>query len=148
MANPLLIPSPLNRVRANVSIPAVQNLNVTAPYLGTEGISVTFNGNVTTQLNGMCSTVNSEEPYVPVQIRISLLKSLALSSQWMNQVQTSPSLGQVTVTSDTAMFETMNFYNCAIMSVGDLAMNGTQAEFQIVINGFWPTSADLFAPQA
>ena len=146
MANPLLIPAPLNRVRANVNIPAVDNLNVTAPYLGADGISVTFNGNVTTQLMGLTSTINSEEPYIPAQIKISLLKSLALSSQWLNQTQNSPTLGQVSVTSDTAAFETLTFYNCAIMSVGDVNMNGTQAEFVITINGYWPVGGDLFNP--
>lgn len=146
MANPLLIPAPLNRVRANVNIPAVDSLNVTAPYLGTEGISISFNGNVTTQLMGLTSTINSEEPYVPAQIRISLLKSLALSSQWLDQIQNSPALGQISITSDTSAFETLTFYNCAIMTVGDVNMNGTQAEFVITINGYWPVSGDLFNP--
>lgn len=146
MANPLLIPSPLNRVRASVGIELNNTLDVSASYLGTEGISVTFNGNVTTQLNGLVSTVNSEEPYVPAQVRISMLKSLALSNSWMEQVQKSPTLGQVTIKSDTAEFKDLIFYNCAIMSVGDVAMNGTQAEFVITINGFWPVGGDLFNP--
>lgn len=146
MANPLIIPSPLNRVRANVNIPSAQNLNVTAPYLGEDGISVTFAGDVATQLMGLVSTVNSEEPYVVSQININLIKSLALSAQWMQQIQDSPSLGPVTVISDTAEFPSITFYNCVITKVGDVSMAGKQAQFQITISGFWAVSNDLFSP--
>jgi len=146
MANPNLIPSPLNRVRANVSIPAYPDLNVTASYLGAEGISVSFQGNVATQLMGLTSTINSEEPYVPSQIRISLIKSLALSSQWISQIQNSPSLGTVTVQSDTAQFPAITFYNCVITNIGDVSMAGKQAEFQITVSGYWSVSNDLWVP--
>ena len=146
MANPNIIPSPLNRVRANVSIPSAGDLNVTAPYLGAEGISISFAGNVATQLMGLTSTINSEEPYVPSQIRISLLKSLALANQWMTRIQNAPTLGQVTVISDTKEFEPINFYNCVITNVADVSMAGKQAEFVITISGYWAVSNDLFAP--
>lgn len=146
MANPNLIPSPLNRVRANVSIPAYADLDVTAPYLGAEGISVSFQGNVATQLMGLTSTINSEEPYVPSQIRVSLIKSLALSAQWIKQIQDSPTIGTVTVQSDTAQFPSITFYNCVITNVADVSMAGKQAEFQITISGYWSVSNDLWTP--
>ena len=146
MANPNLIPSPLNRVRANVSIPAYSNLNVTASYLGAEGVSVSFQGNIATQLMGLTSTINSEEPYVPAQIRISLLKSLALANQWISQIQNSPTLGTVTIQSDTAQFPTITLYNSVITNIGDVSMAGKQAEFQITISGYWSVSNDLWTP--
>ena len=146
MANPNLIPSPLNRVRANVAIPSSTNLNVTASYLGAEGISVSFQGNVATQLMGLTSTINSEEPYVPSQIRISLVKSLALAGAWINQIQNAPTLGTVTIQSDTAQFPQITLYNCVITNVGDVSMAGKQAEFQITISGYWSVSNDLWRP--
>lgn len=146
MANPNIIPAPLNRVRANVNIPSAQNLNVTAPYLGEDGISATFAGDVATQLMGLVSTVNSEEPYVVSQININLIKSLALATQWMQRIQDSPSLGSVTIISDTATFPSLTFYNCVITKVGDVSMAGKQAQFQITISGYWAISNDLFSP--
>ena len=144
MANPNLIPSPLNRVRANVSIPDNANLNVTASYLGADGISVTFQGAIATQLMGLTSTINSEEPYVPTQVRISLVKSLALTGQWMTQIQNAPTLGTLTIQSDTAEFPAITLYNTVITNIADVSMAGKQAEFVITISGYWSVSNDLW----
>ena len=144
MANPNLIPSPLNRVRANVSIPDNANLNVTASYLGADGISVTFQGAIATQLMGLTSTINSEEPYVPTQVRISLVKSLALTGQWMTQIQNAPTLGTLTIQSDTAEFPAITLYNTVITNIADVSMAGKQAEFVITISGSWSVSNDLW----
>ena len=144
MANPNLIPSPLNRVRANVSIPDNANLNVTASYLGADGISVTFQGAIATQRMGLTSTINSEEPYVPTQVRISLVKSLALTGQWMTQIQNAPTLGTLTIQSDTAEFPAITLYNTVITNIADVSMAGKQAEFVITISGYWSVSNDLW----
>ena len=50
MANPLINPGNINRVRGSIVIPAHTNLNVTAAYLGKDGISVAPEGDVTTTL--------------------------------------------------------------------------------------------------
>lgn len=146
MANPNIIPSPLNRVRANVSIPSAPNLNVTAPYLAEDGISVSFTGDVATVLNGLTSTINSEEPYIVTQININLIKSLALSAQWLTRIQEAPILGNVTIVSDTKEFPSLTFYNCTITRVADVSMAGKQAGYDITITGYWAISNDLWNP--
>ena len=143
--NPTLIPGNLNRIRGTILVPGNATLNVTAPYLGKEGIVIAPQSAVVTQMQGMTTVVNSEEPYQLVQVTAMVMKSLALSAAYINQIQQSPTVGTITVTPDTGVLPQFTLYNCAIVNWNQISMAGTQPDFAIVFQGQWNVSNDLWS---
>ena len=77
MANPIVPQGTLNRLRGSVTIPSNTGLNITASYLGKDGISMSFDGAANTAIDTMTGIVQSPEPYQRVTVAIHLLKSQA-----------------------------------------------------------------------
>jgi hypothetical protein len=143
--NPNLIPSNLNRIRGTVLVPGNATLNITAPYLGKEGITISPQSAVVTQMQGMTTVVNSEEPYQIVQVTAAVMRSLALSAAYIEQIKNSPTLGTVTVTPDTSVLAPFTLYNVAIVNWGQMSMAGVQPDFVITFQGLLPISNDLWS---
>lgn len=143
--NPNLFPSNLNRIRGSVLVPGNSSLNITASYLGKEGIVIAPQSPVVTQMQGLATIVNSEEPYQLVQVTAMVMKSLALSAAYINQIQQSPTVGTITVTPDTSVLPQFTLYNCAIVNWNQISMAGTQPDFAIVFQGQWNVSNDLWS---
>ena len=129
--NPTLIPGNLNRIRGTILVPGNSALNVTAPYLGKEGIVIAPQTAVVTQFQGMTTIVNSEEPYQIVNVTANVMKSLALSAAYINQIQQSPTIGQITITPDTGTMAPFTLYNVAIVNWAQISFAGTQPDFEI-----------------
>lgn len=142
--NPNLFPSNLNRIRGSVLVPGNSSLNITASYLGKEGIVIAPQSPVVTQMQGLATIVNSEEPYQLVQVTAMVMKSLALSAAYINQIQQSPTVGTITVTPDTSVLPQFTLYNCAIVNWNQISMAGTQPDFAIVFQGQFNVSNDLW----
>lgn len=143
--NPNLIPGNINRIRGTILIPANPTLNVTASYLTSEGISITPQSAVATVLAGMASTVISEEPYQMVQVRASLLRTLALAEAYLEQIKQSPVVGQITVTPDTNVISPFILYNASIVNWQELSFAGRSADFAVVFAGYFNISNDLWS---
>ena len=143
--NPNLIPGNLNRVRANVVVPGNITLNIPAQFQAKEGLVVIPQTAVVTQMQGLTTIVNSEEPYQMVQISISVIKSLAISGAWINQIKNSPTIGTMTVYPDTDAMPAFTLYNCAITNWNQISMAGLQADFTIMITGQFNVSNDLWS---
>ena len=143
--NPNLFPSNLNRIRGSVLVPGNSSLNITASYLGKEGIVIAPQSPVVTQMQGLATIVNSEEPYQLVQVTAMVMKSLALSAAYINQIQQSPTVGTITVTPDTSVLPQFTLYNCAIVNWNQISMAGTQPDFAIVFQGQFNVSNDLWS---
>lgn len=142
--NPTLIPGNLNRIRGTILVPGNATLNVTAPYLGKEGIVIAPQSAVVTQMQGMTTVVNSEEPYQIVQVTAAIMKSLALSAAYLSQIQNSPTLGSITVTSDTSTIPSFTLYNVAITNWSQISMAGLQPDFTVTFQGQFNISNDLW----
>ena len=142
--NPTLIPGNLNRIRGTILVPGNATLNVTAPYLGKEGIVIAPQSAVVTQMQGMTTVVNSEEPYQIVQVTAAIMKSLALSAAYLEQIKNSPTLGQITVTPDTTTIPAFTLYNVAITNWSQISMAGLQPDFTITFQGQFNVSNDLW----
>lgn len=142
--NPNLIPGNLNRVRANVVVPGNTALNVPAQFQAKEGLVIAPQTAVVTQMQGLTTIVNSEEPYQLVQISIAVLKSIAISAAWIAQIQNSPTLGTVVLYPDTDQMAPFTLYNAAITNWNQISMAGLQADFTLMITGQFNTSADLW----
>jgi len=142
--NPTLIPGNLNRIRGTILVPGNATLNVTAPYLGKEGIVIAPQSAVVTQMQGMTSVVNSEEPYQIVQVTAAIMKSLALSAAYLDQIRNAPTLGSITVTSDTTTIPSFTLYNVAITNWSQISMAGLQPDFTVTFQGQFNISNDLW----
>ena len=69
MANPQIAQGTLNRARGSVVVADSPELNVTAPYLGREGISTNFEGDTTARIHTLTGVVNSPEIYMERRVR-------------------------------------------------------------------------------
>ena len=144
MALPLVPQGTLNRIAASLVIPDFPQLNVTAPFLGKEGIGVAFQGDITTMIPTMTGTVTSPEPFQMATVLVRLLKTQPLSDAYKQQLESSSLLGDITVRPDSKTLSPYQILNCAIMTVGDLSFNGTDAGYGVHIAGYYPVNANLF----
>ena len=93
MGNPLIPQGILNRVRASVIWTSFPSLNITAPYLGRAGISLSPEGAATVFLPTMTGAVPSMEPYQKMTLTVNLLRTQMLADLYKQQMETSSLLG-------------------------------------------------------
>lgn len=144
MASPLIAQGTISKLRASVIFPAAPQLTVTAPYLGTEGISIVLEGKASTNVQTMTGFVTSPEPYLMVTIQMHLLKTQILASLYKTQMEVDVRLGDCVVRPDTTTLTPYLFYNSTITSVGDLLFNGTNPGYGVVVEAFYPINATLW----
>lgn len=144
MASPNIAQGTLNRLKASLVIPNLPQLNVTAPFLGKEGIGLAFEGDATMLIPTMTGTVTSPEPYQMTTILIGLLRTQSLSDAYKQQMETSTLLGDITVRPDSVTLSPYQIVNCAITHVGDLTFNGADAGFGVSLKGYYPLNASLW----
>jgi len=144
MANPLISQGTLNRLRASIQIPDFPELNVTAPYVGDEGISLSLQGDSTTYINTLTGAVTSPEPYMLAQVSLHLLKSQSLANLYKAQMEDDSRIGNVIVRPDVTTLDPYQLINCAIQSVGQLTLNGRDAGFRVTITGYYVLNGVLF----
>ncbi len=144
MANPLITQGTLNRLRASVIWNDNPNLNVTASYLGKDGIRLALDGESTMFINTLTGAVTSPEPYQMITLTIHLLKTQALSSQYKSQMETSALLGNGVVRPDSVALPAYDIVNCAIESVRELNFSGADAEFAVTVKGYYLVNSSLY----
>jgi hypothetical protein len=142
--NPQIPLGTLNRLRGSIVVPANTALNVTAPYLGKEGIRLGLDGDATVYLPAMAGAVTSPEPYMMATILVHLLKTQNLASIYKQQMETMTLIGDVTITPDTAALDPYNITNCAISSVAELNFSGDDAGWNVTLRGYYLINSALW----
>lgn len=137
VGNPLVDQGTLNRIRGTVIIVNNPALNVTAPYLGKEGISLALEGAATTFIDSMTGAVTSPEPYQACSCTVSLLKTQNLSALYKAQMELTTLLGPISVTPDSATLPVYDLLNVAIMGVRELRFNGEDAGWVVSLRGYY-----------
>ncbi len=145
MSNPLQQQGTLNRLLGSLVIPDFPELNVTAPFLGDEGIGLTLQGESTTFINTLTGAVTSPEPYQQVTVTVHLLKTQSLASLYKAKVEDDATIGDLTVRPDTRAFPPYQLINCAIQSVSEIRMNGRDAGYRITIGGYYYINNTLWS---
>lgn len=135
--NPLVAQGQLNRLIGTVHINAFPGLNVTAPYLGREGIGLALEGDSTTFIGTMTGMVQSPEPYMPATVTVHLLKTQSIALAWKSQLVTQAAIGSVVVYPDTTTLLPFDFFNCAIRRLDPLRFNGEDAGFVLQLYGIY-----------
>lgn len=144
MSNPLIQQGTLNRLRASVVWPGYPALNVTASYLGKDGISLALDGQSTTFINTMVGAVTSPEPYQMITLSINLLKTQGLAGQYKSQMESNALLGNGVVRPDTTALPSYDIVNCAIENVRELKFSGEDAGFMVTVRGYYIVNSDLW----
>jgi hypothetical protein len=144
--NPLIEQGTLARVRASVTWTNFPGLNVTAPYLGKDGINFRLEGQASTQHGTMTGIVQSPEPYLMVSVTIALLKTQALAESYKTQWELNSVLGSGAVWPDVQYggISSFQLQNMAIQNVGDLIFNGTTPIYGVTCTGFYILNSALW----
>jgi hypothetical protein len=143
--NPLIDQGILNRILASVVWANFSALNVTAPFLDKDGITLRLEGESSLQHGTMTGIVQSPEPYMPVSVVIALLKTQALSDDYKAQMEDDSVIGPGTVYPDVSTgLSPYTLYNMSIQGVGELLLNGTTPIFGVTLRGYYVVNQSLF----
>lgn len=146
MANPLVQQGIVNRLKASVVFASHPELNVTAPYLGREGIRLALEGDGATYLPTLTGGVPSPEPYQICMVTINLLKTQALSATYKGQYEDNVLIGDLTIRPDTTTgLSPYDLTNCALVSVAEQDYAGNEAVWRINIRGYYNINSNLFS---
>lgn len=144
MANPLISQGSLNRLRASVTWGNFPNLNVTAPYLGKEGIKLTLEGESTKYFDTMTGSVTSPEPYLRINMIVNLLKTQALADLYKKQMESLSTIGDGTVRPDSTPLSPYQIINCSIQNVEQLDFSGESPLWAVRLGGYYLVNSSLF----
>ena len=144
--NPLVAQGTLNRVLGSITFSDFPSLNVTAPYLGREGIRMTLQGDATVPFGTMTGAVMAPEVYQLVEVRMMLLKTQGLAAAWKSQYETSTLIGDCTVYPDVSTgIPTYSFTNAAIRSNPNLEFDASNPDFPVVLIAYYNINSNLFS---
>jgi hypothetical protein len=119
-------------------------LNVTSSYLGKEGMTISFDGVVTTPIETMTGVVQSPEPYQRTSTLIHLLKPQALANAWKEQIELNSLIGDGTLRTDAKPFGVFTLSNCSITQISPVKIDGTSAEYAITLSGIYFINSSLW----
>lgn len=144
MSNPMISAGTLNRVRASVKYTDHSELNVSASYLAKEGVEITFQGNIVESLQAMTGVVQSPQPYLLSQVKIHLLRSQTLATQYKKQWEKDGLVGGIRLYTDSNTFGEFDLSNVAITSVADMSFNGGEPGVVITLTGTYYVNSDMW----
>ena len=127
----------LNRLRAHAVFSQFPSLNVTADYLGPEGIDLEFQSEATDFPPTMTGLVPSPAPYVTTNVRLQLLRTQGLAGAWQNQSYQTTVLGNATLHTDVSIqgVSQLRFRDVGIRRLPPFRMNGRDPYYVIELFG-------------
>lgn len=144
--NPLFDQGTLNRIRGNVVFSNFPNLNVTAPFLHKEGISLALDGESTAYLPTMTGATTSPEPFMMVTCTIVLVKTQSLTAQFKAQMEALSTIGPFNVYPDvSAGLPSYAIQNGAISGVREMKFNGEDNGWGVLLRGYYIVNNNLFS---
>jgi hypothetical protein len=145
MAAPLIQQGTLNRLRGSVVYAENATLNVTAPYLAREAISIAFEGDAGMLIPTLTGGVTSPEPYQMATVTINLLKSQALADAYKVQIETNVNVGDISVIADSATLSDYQIGNCVLKGVRDVTYDGNVPGFVVTLTGVYQVNSALWS---
>lgn len=144
VGNPLVPQGLLNRILASVIWSDFPDLNVTASFLGEEMTRLSLNGPGATRIGTATGQVASPEPFIPVTLRINLLKSQVLADAYKRKMESSVMMGDCTVRPDAVTLSPYQLRNCSLGPVEPLEFNGKSAGWIISVDGYYLINSSLW----
>lgn len=143
--NPLVAQGVLNRIRGSVTWDSFSALNITAAFLGKEGIRLALEGVASKAIGTMTGTVQSPEAYMMCSITLNLLKSQALADAYKKQIELSNVLGNCTVRPDTTTLSPYQLLNVSINPPNDQDFSGESAGYVVKATGYYLVNSSLWS---
>ena len=143
---PLVSQGNINRLLGHLVVVQYPELNVTASFLGREGIGISFRGPATTRIGTMTGGVNSVEPYRESIVKVHLIKSQGLANIWKGVEESNTILGPVVIYPDvsTGILQPYAFDNCSLDGLDSLTVNGMDAGYMLTLGGFYYINASAW----
>ena len=142
--NPMINQGTLNRLRGSVVFASNQTLNVTAPYLAKDAISIAFDGDAGMLIPTLTGGVSSPEPYQMATVTINLLKSQSLADTYKTQIETNTNVGDVSVIPDSAALSNYALTKCVLRGERDVTFDGNVPGFQVTLTGVYQVNSALW----
>jgi len=142
--NPLINQGTLNRLRGSVVYASNHSLNVTAPYLAKEAISIAFEGDAGMLIPTLTGGVTSPEPYQMANVTINLVKSQALADIYKTQIETNVNVGDISVIPDSPALSDYQLTNCVLKGVRDVTFDGNVPGFVVTLTGIYSVNSALW----
>ena len=143
-ANPLQNQGTLNRIRASVEFALFPQLNITSSFLAKAGISMRLTGESVEYLPTMTGAVTSPNAYLMIEAECHIVKSTALSDAFKIQMELQSTLGNCTITPDTAALGVYQILNSSISSIPDVNFAGESPDYTVIIRGYYLVNSTLF----
>ncbi|WP_237929998.1 hypothetical protein [Buttiauxella sp. S19-1] len=140
----MISPGVLNRVRASTKYDDFPELNVSASYLAKQGIEISFQGNITDFLPAMTGAVQSPQPYLLSQVKLHILRSQSLASQYKARWELDSKVGNVRLYTDSSVFGEFDLSDAAITSVADMTFAGGDPGVAITLTGTYYVNSSMW----
>ena len=134
----------LNRLRGSVVFGLNPELNVTAPYLGKEAISIAFEGPTAQILPTLTGGVTSAEPYQIATVTMHLLRTQALADVYKAIIELDSVIGPFVVVPDSDALGSYPIENAVIESVEQQTFDGQQPGMIVRLRGIYYINASLY----
>jgi hypothetical protein len=146
LADPRIAQGNLNRIKASIIWLDVPSLNITPPYLGSDGISLAFDGEATSRIPTMTGIVNSPEPYQAVTITVHMLRTQQLAQLYEDRRQTNTLIGDGTLRPDVQAggLQPYSLLNMSIANVAELSMAGRDPGYRVTLGGYYIINSNLW----
>lgn len=144
MSNPLVQQGTLNRLRGSVVFSDNPSLNVTAPYMAREMITLSFENDAGILIPTATGGVTSPEPYQMCMATMHILKTQSLSGTYKARFESNTNVGDFTVIPDSATLPDYQMHNGVLLGVDSITMDGGQPGFAVRVKGLYYTNSDLF----
>ena len=145
MSTTLVQQGTLNRLRASAVFADKSALNVTAPDLSKEGISLAFEGPTGRLEPTMTGGVTSPEPYQMATATMHILRTQSLSALYKAQIETNVNVGDLSIIPDASTLPNYDLSNCILESVNEMTFDGNQPGFTVRVRGIYYINAALYA---
>lgn len=135
--NPLITQGTLNRLVGSIQFVDFPKLNVTASYLGKEGIGLRRMTDAMEFIDTMTGGVTSPAPYQKFELTIHLLRTQNVASLFEQQLLTNTVIGNLVVRTDAVIHPPYPLTNCGLMTVDPYKIDGTDPSYNIMIVGYY-----------
>jgi hypothetical protein len=142
--NPLPNFGSLNRVLQSVNWTNFQALNVTAEFVGEEGIRLGLEGEATDQLPVNVGTVTSPAVYQPCTLMIPLVKTLPIVAVYKTQYELDGRLGPCVARTDSTGLPPYDLFNMTMSGIHEMSFNGKDPNWVVVLRGYYLVNSSLF----
>ena len=145
MPSPNIAQGTVNRLVSSITFNDHPELQITPPFMSRPMVRFARDGQAVAQLPTATGVANSPEPYMMVTITVVLLKTQPLAAAWENTLKTNSILGEITVRPDVSEgIGAFDITNASLETVGELAFDGSSADYPITIRGTYPINSGLF----